>query len=395
MIFMPLFSNVLSYTKILKFNPLKGAYIPAEKPNFNFKKYYSGRYKPKFEQFVQENQGFHELLVRINNQVSFSLFSMTEAAEVVIGKENYLFSKGYIEEYYGRNFKGRNFWDEEVQKIKYIQDELSIHGVTLLIIFEPGKANFFPEFIPDRLKSAKIGQTNYQYLLESLKKEKISHIDFNSYFASIKDTVKYPLYPQCGIHWSAYGVGIAMDSIIHKMEMLKNRKMIDFGWRGVDVSDSLQSPDYDLGELMNLVYPIPQYKMAYPRFWFKEDSLRYRPKVITVADSYYWCLYLPGITSIIYGKDRFWDYYKKAYEPNGKLSVWDNKVHIWNEINKGRITTQDLNQSEILNKLFDSDFVVIMATESNYARFGFGFFSSVYALLKDYKKAKSPVAHEK
>jgi len=374
--------NILSFSHLFRPNPLHGTYNPSVKPIFYVNDYFFGSFQNHFYRYLEENVGFHEILVRINNQIAFSLFSMTSASGLVIGRKNYLFADGYIYEYLGRSFQGRDFWDKKLTMIKYIQDTLRKRGVDLIIILEPGKAKYYPEYIPARFKPDLITISNNDYLVQSFKKEKIQFIDFNTFFASIKDTVPVPLYPKCGIHWSAYGAGIAMDSIIRRMEKIKNRKMVRFGWTGFDRPDTLRTPDYDLGELMNLLFWIPTDKMVYPRFTFHEDSGCFKPKVITVADSYYWNLYGPGITSMIYGKEYFWDYFKTVYEPVAKLTVQNNRINMGDEISQGRIKIKKLEPDSILKEIFDSDFILIMATEGNYYRLGFGFFEEVYNQFK-------------
>jgi hypothetical protein len=359
-----LFLPVMQKTfQLFQINPLNGYYQPITAPVFTFHDFLTGVFQDPFNKYLEENIGFHPLLVRLNNQIAFSLFGIANASEVVIGKKNYLYEKNYIKAYLGLDFKGKEYWEDKTIKIKFIQDELKKEGIDLIVIFAPGKATFFPEYIPRLYHPERKSLSNREYLIKTFQEQHINFIDFNKYFVAMKDTVSYPLYPKCGIHWSAYGVAIAMDSIIHYIENLKHKKMVNFGWNGVEISDSLRVPDYDLAEGMNLLFEIPYYPMAYPKLFFKEDFGTYKPKVITIADSYYWNFHRPGITQRIYNSDIFWFCFSIVYDngyPGGK----------------------DIKQINILDEIERCDVVVILSTEANLCKFAFGFEEELYKLLK-------------
>ena len=67
--------------------------------------------------------------------------------DVVIGKENYLYEKGYIDAFFGVDFIGHDSIAISAYKLKMIQDTLAKLNKTLLIILAPGKGDFFPEYI--------------------------------------------------------------------------------------------------------------------------------------------------------------------------------------------------------------------------------------------------------
>jgi hypothetical protein len=386
LLFSPLFGELLCYFRLVQFNPLHGVYQPTEMPVMSIGHFFSAEWQKQFELYLHANSLFRRILVRIDNQISFSLFTMSSAANVVVGKEGFLFEDWYIKEFYGRNSRGEDYWKEQFRKIRYVHDALHDRGVELIIMLAPGKARYYREYIPDRFKPLQNTMSNYKCILKQLEKEEINFIDLNSYFVTIKDTSTYPLFPKCGIHWSATGAGIAMDTIIHRMEAIKKCEMADLGWSGYDLPDTLRSPDYDLGDLMNLMFRIPHDNMAYPKFHFHSDTSVFRPRVITIADSYYWNLYSPGISTMIYGKDTFWNYFSTAYEPVEQLVVSNGRINTGLEIFEGRIKQYDLKNIDILEQIFTSDFILVMTSESNYYRLGFGFFETVYDLLHEKTK---------
>ncbi|MCK5839798.1 MAG: hypothetical protein KAG99_08115, partial [Bacteroidales bacterium] len=206
---------------LVNIEPLKGSFIPEEEPWLVLKDYLSGAFQENYNTYLEENIGFRPWLVRVNNQINFSFFNITNASYVVVGKNNYLYEENYIKAYLGRDFLGREKWEEKIRKIVFVDKEFKKRKIDLIFILAPGKATFFPEYIPDEYNTNNKSISNHEYLLNAFEGEGINYIDFNTWFLSMKDTATYPLYPQCGIHWSAYGVALAIDSIKGYIEELK------------------------------------------------------------------------------------------------------------------------------------------------------------------------------
>ena len=177
----------------------------------------------------------------------------------------------------------------------------------------------------------------------------------------IKDTVSYPLYPIGGTHWSAYGEALAIDSIRKYVQHMLNKKMVTLKFNKINYSDTLQPPDNDIELSLNLFLKTGQYKMAYPVFSYFEDSDTYKPKVITIADSYYSNIYTLGVTRKIYKSDHFYFYFRIT--PEG----------------------QEVKNISFINEINNSDVVVLLATEANLSRLGFGFIEEGYKMLLNEK----------
>lgn len=204
--------------------------------------------------------------------------------------------------------------------------------------------------------------TNIQVFTSKFQEYGLPFIDFNRWFMQMKDTASYPLYPQCGIHWSAYGVALATDSLIHYIEKERNIDMVDFSWNGFDFPDTLRNPDYDIAEGMNLLFNIPHYPMAYPRVQFSKDEGKVRPNIIVVADSYYWSIFGKGYSNRLFNDNNFWYYNVEAHNPE------------WPSPRK----TSELDMAAELGK---ADVIMIMATEANLYRFPYGFIDRAYQTL--------------
>ncbi|HNS17125.1 MAG TPA: hypothetical protein PKH94_00775 [Bacteroidales bacterium] len=357
-LFLPLFQHALP---VFSIKPLQGSYVLAEEPVFSFRDYFTGKFQEDYNAYYEQHLGFRPLLVRINNQIAFSCFNLALAQDVILGKKGYLYEVFYIKATLGRDFTGTDKWDRYVQKLKAISDSLDRNGTTLLVVFAPGKGTFFPEYIPDKFKPWQKDTTNQEYLMKKLEENRIRFFDANHWFTRMKDSSPYPLYPKTGIHWSHYGAGLFMDSIVRYMERVKGKEMVDFGWTDVRMSNDLQEPDNDIASGMNLLFGVPHYTMPYPEFCFRENTSTFKPVVITIADSYYWILHGNAITQKIYAQDKFWYYFQAAHGAYPE----DQMV-------------KDL---DIAGELKSADFVILMATDATLSKFDFGFTDQVYDLI--------------
>ena len=213
---------------VIKMEPLNGAITIPERKIFYIKEWFSGTFQEETEKYLNETFGFRNFFIRLNNQISFFLFSKVHANSVIIGKKDYLYEIGYINTYNGEDFIGNDSTLHRFEKLKSIQDTLKSIKKTFILVFAAGKASFYPEYFPDKYVIKKHGLTNYKAHLEYAKKLGINYIDFNSYFLKLKSKSKYPLYPQYGIHWSNYGSFIACDSIIRYIEHIRKIDMANF-----------------------------------------------------------------------------------------------------------------------------------------------------------------------
>lgn len=344
--------------------PLNGAITPPEKTDFTIAGWLSGDFQEQQEKYLNESFGFRSLFVRINNQLTFNLFKKAKANGVVIGKNGYLFEKHYIDAYYGEDFVGVDSIKHRMNRLKYIQDRLSKLNKTLLIVFAPGKASFYPEYIPDNLKAPK-KITNYQLTLHKAKALGINYIDFNQYFIDHKYTAKYQLYPKYGIHWSYYGSCIAADSIVKYIERIRKIDMPDISWKYIRMYEAKES-DYDIGDGMNLLFKLKGDKLAYPILKFERGSGKTKPSLLVISDSFYWGMYSFGIDRV-FSKNHFWYYNKDVYP----------------ECTEKPLKTCQLN---LKNQIMQHDVIMIMSTETTLKTMGWGFIEDAYKTLKVMEK---------
>jgi len=355
---LPFFQTV---THLFSEKSLEGAIVVPENPELSTESWFSGSLQLKKEKWLNDTFGFRGLFVRINNQITLSLFRQVHAFGVVFGQHDYLYGEKYIKAWFGVDFIGVDSIAQRMAMLRFIQKELlARYNKNLMIVITAGKGSFYPEYFPSSPKYPK-GPTNYEIHVRLAKEAGLQIIDFNRWFINNKFTSPYPLYPKYGMHWSVYGAALAADSIISAIENIRGIDLPSLSWDRVIVKKACQD-DYDLGEGLNLLFKLRREKMAYPVLKFEPDEGKTKPSVLVIADSFYWNLFKLGITKAFSNSD-FWYYNQEIYHSVGGRPGSTAQVDLWDQVRK-------------------HDVIILMATESNLPEFGWGFIEDTYQLLQ-------------
>ncbi len=352
--------------------PLTGEFIPAEKIAFSAASWFEGDFQNAYDKYYEENIGFRNPLIRLYNQVDFSLFNVAHGGDIVVGKKGYLFQTQYLTAHAGKDFIGEKEINKRMEHIKFVNSRLKEFGVTLIVAFAPTKADFFEEYIPSYFEQNGSAPTNYNSYRKKLLETNVSFIDFNDYFLKLKKASPYPLFPKQGIHWSQYGMYLAVDSLLKFIEARKGIDLNDLYCDGFDESYELKSTDYDLGDLCNVISNMSHYEMTYPILRFENNPLKRKPNVLTIGDSFNWNIINSGVPGNIFSGSNFWYYNHDVY------ADWLPQKKI-------------INLSTFMDEVKRQDVVIVLQTESNLNNIGLGFFEATFDMLKD-NISVSPIA---
>jgi len=355
---------------------LWGAVTPASQPYLNEESWFSGHYSRDMNAYLNENFGFRNDLVRLHNQVAFDLFHEAKANGVIIGKENYLYEIKYIKSYLGDEEIKYDRIDSTMRELEALQEVFAEEGKLLLVVMAPGKASFYPEFIPDEY--TRVSDSNYYTIYEQRMKESGIHcIDFGAYFRAMKGQTPAPLFPKTGIHWSQYGALIAADSLVNYVQQALDWKMnelaIDF--KHVELTTQLQSVDDDIYKGMNLMRPIAPLPMAYPKVGF---NIKYgvemagtKPRMMVISDSFFWNLFgQMELAPTVFDRIDFLFYNTQWHTLPGREMTYTDPL-------------ASMKGAE------QADVIVVMATECNMDKLGWGFISTAYDYFVAGKKVDS------
>jgi len=342
---LPILQNFFGFQKVVKLN---GVVEEVGELDWYWDTWFNGAYQKKIDAFHKSSFGFRASLIRMNNDRVYAWFNTSTNAEVIIGKDNYLFGKEYIDAYRGKGYLGRTVIKEKVDYLKVIADGCKEQGKVFLLVLAPNKAAYYSEYLPYQHE---IGDSvNSAVFLAELKAQGLNVFDVNAWFLEKKKTSNYPLIPKGGVHWSHYGVSVFVDSLLTNLEEDLGKDLpellIDTLWE----SDSLLSPDNDLELLLNLNQTIAMgVNHAYVKGHYTIKG-KYQPKVITIGDSFWGTFqflnYLPK--DCFSSESEYW-YYNHTVHPGGR-----------------KRTKKDLHQ------LDNSDVVMMVLTSSNIPHYGWG-----------------------
>lgn len=353
---LPLFQHC---TGLIRVKKLHGFYETVEAPKFTSEAWFSGSFQSCADEYLNQNFGFRPSFIRLYNQLYYTLFIYARANGVLSGKSGYLYEKVYIEAHLGRDFIGHEQIQLRVDSLAMIHDTLAAMGKDMVIILAPGKASFYPEYIPDKFEPEHKTVTNYEAFLKAFKEKNIPLLDFKSWFLQMKPKAQYPLFPKNGIHWSKYGEALVADSLLTFIGELRQTKMPQLIIDSLSLSTRMRDTDDDIEKGMNLIFDLSDLEMAYPHYRFVSDSTIKQPKVLVIADSYYWGLFGMGLSREAFDDGDFW-YYNEAIHPTAP--------------GKPEFTTE----IDYISELNKYDVILLLSTDANLFKFPFGFSSMAY-----------------
>jgi hypothetical protein len=366
LLFVPFLQQQFKFTKEL---PLQGLSNSETYPEFNDSLWFAGKYQQDFEYATNKDIGFESFFLKLQCQINYSIYNISKAPGVIIGKNNVLFGKGYLDAINGNDFLGNEMIDVETDKMKVVQDELKKRNIDLFFVFAPGKASFDREYIPESmLKNTPEIATNYGFYKKCFNDKGINYLDLRSYFLSIKNTSKYPLYSITGLHWGTYGCVLAADSMAKYIERLRNIHLPKIQIKSIKLLDMAgkSSNDYDAASLMNVFDIIPHSTMAYPVIAYDtKDAVK--PRFLCVTDSYFPGIAKTWIPHNIFTNYNYWLYNDKVYPISLKKLVFTKDLNIKNEIER-------------------RDVICVVSTELSNAKFPFGFIDNAYKIYAPHNK---------
>lgn len=366
---------VQQQAKIWTFKPLNGVFVPTPEPELTLETYRTAQYQTQLEQYLKENIGFREPLIRFYNQFLFDFFKKSYNNDIVIGKDNWLYFIQHVNDYYGTEMyrwydskeEACQAYDREAQLMWKLRGVLKDYGIDFLVFMAPQKGFLYPEHLPNR----KIDTTTINardYYSAKFDEYGIPYVEMTKWFKELKnaDTLPYSLFPQTGAHW-CFSAALATDSLLRFMGDLKDIQLprLEYGHFFKSFSKETLEPDYDIELLANLIRPIPH---KYDKLYEAEvtavsDENTTRPSALFVGTSFLMRMYYFVPFDDVFSNSEYWYYNSTVYY--GK---------------KYRSMTQ-VSKLDILQELLDADYVVWFTEGDQMCKASFGFVESALTHL--------------
>ncbi|MBX2906850.1 MAG: hypothetical protein KF744_12480 [Taibaiella sp.] len=348
-LFLPLLNSVLGFVKS---GPLEGVVKVPEKVDISLHSWWDGSFQEYQNEWVNENIGFRPDLVRMNNQVNYWLFRRFNGNSVVIGKDDYLFDRAYIDEYNGLNYSGDIAILSQCAKLKMLQDTMQRAGKVLIFAIAPSKPYLYPRHVPSYLTIERNFRTNYESYSRVMDSLGIRLLDFNGRYMKEADTGACHRMAKKGVHWSVYNATTSFQKFTGFVEHACSVSLPHLFIDKLEISNTARPPDNDLARITNLVYPIAKEQLAYPQTHLADTAGSTRLRMIFIGDSFMRIWYDLGFLGNIGSRWEFWDYFNTLCN---------------DDVLAGRAQKAPLTETHWKKSLDSAECVVLMFTPPNLA----------------------------
>jgi len=347
-LFLPLLQQNLFF---FEETPLEGHFELTVKPELIDSTWFNSKYQNQFDSYFNDYIGFRNNLVRIRNQIQYALFNKVNKETAILGKDDVLFDERYISTFMGDDYIGKTELIKKKNLLETVSLQLKNDSKNLLFVIAPNKARYYEENIPNSY--VKGDRTNYEVLINQLEESNVNYIDFNSWFLKEKNHYNVNLIPKYGIHWSNYASGLVEDSIISFCNKNFNYQLPKYIINSTIETNIPKTPDSDIGNALNLLFPFKDEKYLYTN---KTVTKGYKKRVLAIGDSFFYNIYDSDFKDNIIDLKGFW-YYNKSVKNEGREKY----------------------DSDLKTILPETDLVIIMLTEWNLYRLGFGILEEINA----------------
>ena len=153
----------------------------------------------KYEEYFNDSYGFRDLLIRLKNQIDYSVFNRSD--RIVLGKDGWLFYKSVVEEeqVYLEQHPPEDI-DRLFRRLLGLNEALKAKGVVLIVVPAPLKDTIYPELVPGST-ARRPHPTAFQRYRAFLKEHpEIVTIDAQSTLERLKTS--FPVFHKTDFHWN-------------------------------------------------------------------------------------------------------------------------------------------------------------------------------------------------
>lgn len=311
---------------------LTGVTSNAALPSFSWQQVSRGAFQTAFETWLNQHMGFRAHAIKTDSQINLELFreSSIKTADVpIVGHENFIYARIYIDDLNGRRYVQPIAPETIARRLRRLQEALRERGKAFVFVIGPSKATLYPEYIPRRflVDSAPTNASYYARMVAALSAEGVRTVDAHALFVEQKRQSPWLLFPPGGIHWLAYGAAFAAERMTQELEQQTGRPMTHV--RSETVYAAAPSPgagETDIALLLN-TWTLPPWNVAvpHPRFRSSSEGNVYRPRVLMVGDSFAFGLIDLMDRFKVYGGLDLYYYYSSHYRYPGPVISKLNK----------------------------------------------------------------------
>jgi len=220
----------------------------APAPEFNVEQ--PGQFFADVESYFNDHFGFREHLIRLFRNLQVRLFRVTQAGQVIFGKEGWLFQAGDEQI---RDI--RNNWpfsqaalEEWAQVLSEKHDRLEKRGIAYLFVFAPNKHLIYPEKLPESMNRVR-ERSRAEQLIDYLRAHTdVPILDLRPPLLDVKTRLRP--YHRTDTHWNDWGAYVGYTSIVDYLsERFPELRPLALG---ADDFGKRETPGWDLARTLSM-----------------------------------------------------------------------------------------------------------------------------------------------
>lgn len=215
----------------------------------------------KFDAFFNDNYGMRKSLITLHSSMMDKVFDESPDSRVVIGKDNWLYFDNYnsILDAEGHAPLADDLIVRGVEHYAKNRKQVEDAGMKYLLVIAADKTTIYPEFLPDYIKSAPLGQHRIDKFLNALTKKYPDFPVVDARPILLQAKLKEKVYQETDTHWNRRGAHSTYMAMMKKLGITPNprNKFKDVAdeWIKGDISDIMG------GAYSNLNYELqPKFK---------------------------------------------------------------------------------------------------------------------------------------
>jgi hypothetical protein len=226
----------------------------------------SGEYQQSISRAIGVLSPVFKPAVQLRSQLFYSLFHAAGTDHILIGRQQYLMERSYLDEYCSRNLATmRPLAEEWAEQIRAMQDFFTQRGKVFVYVITPSKVAQMPQIIPQGYKCPASPEDRSQKLAvydEILTQHGVHVVDLASFLSQAREEYGFDMFPRGGTHWNRLAAALATQRFIAAVNAQRGAPMLipfSFTWQ---VSYDPEGVDRDLLDLLNLPYADARYPVA-------------------------------------------------------------------------------------------------------------------------------------
>lgn len=226
--------------------------------------------------------------VRAKNQLLFSLFRASGAQNIVIGREDQLYERNYVDAFCALGAADQVGIDIWAKHVKAIEDSIEARGASFVYLISPSKAARLSEYLPTSLVCPARERPDLDKLAiyrAALDAWGVAYVDGARLMSEKKQDFGIDLFPRGGTHWNLLGAAVTAREAIRKMDVESKGAptgQFEFDW---SQAEEAKGADRDLMDLLNLMWPQVRYPTAIVTGREKRACAR-TPKIVSMGSSF-------------------------------------------------------------------------------------------------------------